>query len=43
MTREEVERYWFRVIVIVLMLGGITIGAAPVVKSTLFPTAKSQS
>jgi hypothetical protein len=41
--REEVERYWFRAIVTVMMLGAIAIGAVPVVKSTFFPAPKSQS
>ena len=41
--REEVERYWFRLIVTVLMLGALTWGAVPIVKSTFFPVAKSQS
>ena len=43
MTREEIERYWFRVVVIALMVGGLTFGAVPLMKSTFFPVEKSRA
>lgn len=40
MTQEQVERTWFRRVVVVMMLIGISFGAVPVIKNTLFPVAK---
>lgn len=38
--QEQVERTWFRRVVSVLMVVGISIGAVPIIKNTLFPVAK---
>jgi hypothetical protein len=40
MTQEQTERMWFRRVVLVVMLVGISFGAIPVIKNTLFPVAR---
>jgi cytochrome c oxidase assembly protein Cox11 len=40
MEREQVERMWFRRVVIVMMVVGMSFGAVPLLKNTFFPVAK---
>ena len=42
MTKEQIERAWFRKIVSVLLLGLLTFGAVPIVKGMVFPAEKSK-
>jgi hypothetical protein len=40
MSHEQFERMWFCRIVATLMLGCISFGAIPIIKTTLFPVEK---
>ena len=40
MSQEEVERLWFRRIVGVIMVLGISVGAVPILKNMMFPVVK---
>lgn len=40
--REEIERTWFRRVVMVLMVGMIAVGAVPLIKNTLYPIQRNR-
>ena len=40
MSQEQVERMWFSRIAATLMVVGISFGAIPIIKTTLFPVEK---
>ena len=42
MQQEQVERAWFVRIAAVIMLVCISVGAIPVLKSTIFPVEKTR-
>jgi hypothetical protein len=40
--RDEIERTWFRRVVMVLMVGMISVGVVPLIKNTLFPVQRNR-